>query len=369
MPHASSKRRLAGGALAVAGALLAGWAGPALADPLPYLAQSERAAEPQRPVGALVPQERLASSIELGRIAFPSGGGGALGAIIISGNNDIPQRLADAALERAEARITPLRAALGGFDATPLAGDATLAAVQATGWLGAAPPDLLTVGADQNAEGTAQPVLVTRTYSIGLWGPAPNLNVAAETWAGDVSAMQRRFDDAHTDAAERVQVQWRDQMSPDFSAVQVYADVSIRRRGAIAPYYAQQLISVVRLNRPALIEEDNVTRWAANDGALARRALQMAFARAGEVLPQVLALDQAGFTAAAKPPPPPATTARCWCATTRARCSGPKTATSVWPPSWPRRRSGNRPGNYGMRGWFCRPRNLPVTPASPSAPG
>ncbi|MXO72727.1 hypothetical protein [Alteraurantiacibacter buctensis] len=288
---------MTGKALAAAGALLALSATPAQADPARTVAESARQVEPARPVGALVPQTRIASSIELGRIMFPSGGGGALGAIIIAGNNDIPQRLADAALERAETRIAPLRTALAGFDATPLAGDATLAAVQATGWLGASPPDLLTVSADESADGTAHPVLVSRTYSIGLWGPSPNMNTAAETWAGDVGAMQRRFDEAHADAAERAQVQWRYQMSPDFSQVQVYADVSLRRQGVIEPYFAQQVISVVRLDRASYIEEDNVTRWAANDAALARRALAMAFARAGEVLPHVLALDQANFTA------------------------------------------------------------------------
>ena len=287
---------LHGGALAIAGALLALMPAPAAAEPARFVPPAAREAAPARPVGVLVAQPHLASSIELGRIAFPGWGGGALGAIIIASTNDIPQRLAEAAIGRSEARIAPLRSELEDFDAAALAGDATLAALAGAGWLGASPPDMLTVGLGNTGE-TPHPVLVTRTYRIGLWGAAPNTSAASDNWTGDVAALEEQFALAHADAGERTQVLWRYQMSPDFSAVQVFADVSIRRRGLPEPVYLQQVISVVRLNRPALIEEDNVTRWAASDGGLARRALQMAFARAGEVLPQVLALDQAGFTA------------------------------------------------------------------------
>lgn len=297
MPHASSKRWLAGGALAVAGALLTLMPAPAMAEPARFVAPAVRESAPARPVGVLVAQPHLASSIELGRIAFPGWGGGALGAIIIASTNDIPQRLAEAAIARSETRIAPLRAELEDFDAAALAGDATLAALAGTVWLGASPPDMLTLGLG-NAGEVPRPVLVSRTYRIGLWGAAPNTSAASENWTGDVAALEEQFALAHADAGERVQVLWRYQMAPDFSAVQVFADISIRRRGVAEPFYVQQVISVVRLNRPALIEEDNVTRWAANDGTLARRALQMAFARAGEVLPQVLALDEAGFIAA-----------------------------------------------------------------------
>lgn len=297
MPHALNKVWQAGRALAYAGALLAVQAAPLRADPLPYLPLDAREAASPRPVGALVPQHRIASSIELGRIAFPSGGGGILGTIIIAGENDIPEMLADRAVSRAEAWIAPLVAALGEFDVPTLAGNATMAALGGAGWLGASPPEVLSIG-NVPADAAIRPVLVTRTYNIGLWGPAPNTTPATETWAGDVGAMQRRLDDAHADAGERAQVQWRYQMSPNFGQVQVIADVSIRRRGAIGPFYNQQVISVVRLDRPAFVEEDNVARWTANDAALARTALTMAFARAGEVLPCVLALDEAGWRTA-----------------------------------------------------------------------
>jgi hypothetical protein len=301
MPRASSKRGRTGRSLAVAFAiaLATGLSGPALADPAPFLPVEAREIAPPRPLGALVPQARIASSIELGRIAFPSGGGGALGSIIIAGNNDIPQRLADAASARGEEWIAPLVAALSGFDAASLAGEATSAALAGTPWLAAGSAEVLAGSVGQVAEdGTAVPVNVTTTYAIGLFGPEANVTSTAQTWVEELAAVQRRFEQAYPDAAERAQVLWRYQMSSDFVSVQVIADVSITRRGAVEPHYAQQVISVVRLNRPSFVEEENVARWAVNDAAPARDALTRAFARVGEVLPHVLALDEAGFTAA-----------------------------------------------------------------------
>jgi hypothetical protein len=57
----------------------------------------------------------------------------------------------------------------------------------------------------------------------------------------------------------------------------------------------------VKLRRPSFVEEENVAIWAANDGAVAREALRMAFARVGETLPVVLALDKQGYANAIDP--------------------------------------------------------------------
>ncbi|MFC3100308.1 hypothetical protein [Altererythrobacter lauratis] len=286
-------------AAAIGGAVLLAWQpAPALARPDPFVPAESRQLAAPRPVAVFLPQQRIASSIELGRIAFPAGGGGALGAIIINGNNDIPERLANSALERAEGWITPLVEALDGFDITPLASNATLAALEQTGWLGTVQLDVLNGEIPQATEGGSKGVLVSTTYGIGLFGPAANSNAAVRATGETITAMERDFAAAYPDAAERAQVLWRYQMSPDFTQVQVIADVTLVRKNAAEPFYKQQVIALVRLPRPSFVEEENVARWAANDGALARAALTSAFARVGQVLPQVLALDREGFAAA-----------------------------------------------------------------------
>ena len=285
--------------LLLAATLLAFPTAPALADPMPYVPIDERQAETPRPVAALLPQMRIASSIELGRIAFPGRGGGALGAIIVSERNNIPGRLAQSAAERGDEWIAPLVNALGGFAAHELAGKATQAALNDQSWLGASPPTVLSAVPGADAEGgEQQPVIVSNGYGDGLFGPAPNLTASMLNWQGDVAAMQQAFAEANPDAEEWAQVLWRYQTSPDFTQVQVIADIEIMRRGETEPSYRQQVISLVRLNRPSFVEEENVARWAANDAALARASLTSAFERAGEVLGHVLALDEAGWAEA-----------------------------------------------------------------------
>lgn len=263
---------------------------PALADPDDYVPVEAREIEPARPVAVLVPQSRIASSIELGRIMFPSWGGGMFGAIFVDGQNSIPERLAANALARAEVQIAPLVEVLDGFDIATIANDAALAAIEAAPWFGAGSTEVL--AAEGDADGGE--VNVSTTYNVGLFGYVGNQTTSSANWAADVSAAQDRFRAAYPDAPELAQVLWRYQMSPDFSQVQVIADISLARQGAAA-FYNQQLISIVRLHRPSYAEEENVARWTANDGEVVRAALASAFARAGEVMPHLLALDEGGF--------------------------------------------------------------------------
>ncbi|MCB2065192.1 MAG: hypothetical protein KDE15_00970 [Erythrobacter sp.] len=285
-----------GSSPALAALVLALLPSPAFADPDDYVAPAAREVEPARPLAVMVLQPRVASSIELGRILFPSGGGGILGTLIIDGQNNIPERLAASALARAEERIVPLVAVLEDFDVASLAKEATMAAMAETSWLGASPPELYAPARPAGAAEDDGPVYVSTTYREGMVGRESNDTEAGAAWAADVAAAQAAFRAAHADAPELAQVLWRYQMSPDFTQVQVIADVSLSRQGT--GFYNQQLISIVRLNRPSFIEEENVARWADNDGALVQAALASAFARAGEVLPSIMALDQAGFTEA-----------------------------------------------------------------------
>lgn len=299
MLRASSKRTAAasaGGALA-ASLALAFAPTVASAQTAPYVAPEARVVEPARPVAAILPQERIAASIELGRILFPSHGGGALGSLIIASTDRNPEKLAANAAAKADVQITPLVEALGAFDAGMLAHSATAAALDGSAWIGAGPPELF---AGMPRENVRMPVdsTVSMTFANGSFGSEANDTPGAMRWQDAADHAQRQFAAAHQGASELASVTWRYEMSPDFTFVRVIADIALRKPGAAAPSYGQQLISVVKLHRPGFVEEESVARWAAGDAALARTALTSAFVRAGEVLPHILALDAAGYASA-----------------------------------------------------------------------
>lgn len=271
---------------------------PALAGPVSSLEVSQREVEPARPVAAIIPQERIASSIDLGRILFPSHGGGALGSLIIAGMDRTPEKLAQNAAAKAETQIAPLLEVMSDFDAAAHALKATGAAAAGTGWLGTPEAELYAGTAIAQTDAEAGDSTVSMTYATGSFGSEANDTLGAMNWTATRDQLVDNFVAAHPSASELAMVVWRYQMSADFTHVEVIADITLRRKGASDDFYSQQLISVVKLRRPTFVEEDNVAIWAADDAALARRALEMAFARAGEVLPAVLALDAAGLDAA-----------------------------------------------------------------------
>jgi hypothetical protein len=232
------------------------------ASPSPFVTAEMRAANEARPVAALTGQTELATSIELGRVLGPAGGnGGVLGVLIILAMDRTTERLTAAANARADGQIAPLRAALSGFDANALALEATRAGFAGQPWFNAGPAELRV--SDPQAEDAPPP--------------------------------QRLFALDHPQASQLGLVSWRYQMSPDFSQVQVIASVEIVDGARQTPRYRQQLISIVKLDRPSFVPEENVARWSANGGAPARRALEMAFARASQTIPRILELDQASY--------------------------------------------------------------------------
>ena len=251
-------------ALALAGAMLLASPGSAqrTAEPATFVAAAARTVAEPRPVAAVIAQPTIGTSIELGRIMGANGGGGgALGAILVMAMDRTPQRLAAGATARAEAQVAPIRAALSGFDTNALAVDATRSAVSGLGWFNAGPTEL-------------------RTSLVAAEG-AP--------W------IRRAVAEAHPAANQFGVVEWRYQMSPDFSQVQVIAIVELTDRARMSSVYRQQLISIVRLDTPSYVAEQNVARWSANGGQPIRRALDRAFARAGQAIALILDLDQPGY--------------------------------------------------------------------------
>lgn len=278
--------------------LLACGVQPAVAQAEPYIAVEAREVEPDRPIGVIIPQEEIASSIDLGRI-IPNEGG-LIGALI----DRTPEKLAQNAATKADGFVRPLAQALKGFDAKTLATAATSNAIAQTEWFADNQPavhvgsSIAITKADEKTGGADS--TVSMTYWVGFIGNEANDSVGALTWEKERRRLESEFAAANSSASQLSLMTWRYQVSHDFTNMQVIADLAIRRPNSTDRIYDQQLISIVKLRRPSFVEEDNVAIWAANDGALARNALKMAFARAGEVIPSILALDAQDYARAIK---------------------------------------------------------------------
>jgi hypothetical protein len=246
----------------------------------------------------IIAQEALATSVQLGRI-IPAES--LIGAAI----NRRPEVLAQNAAAKAHGFAEPLRVALAGYDASDLAVAATTRVLAQTPWFASAPPQVYSgrsmAATAENTAASRGDTTVSMTFEIGTFASEANDTLGALNWNRERNRLEKEFAAAQSGAKELAIITWRYQVSPDFTNMQVIADVSISSPGVPRPKFQQQFISVVKLRRPTFVEDENVAIWAANNGALAREALEMAFARAGEMLPAVLALDKQGYANAIDP--------------------------------------------------------------------
>ncbi len=232
---------------------------PAQAAPKPLKYVLPEAARPVaggRAVQVSVGQAELGSNIN-STLGFAMVAGGAVGVLIEAGVG------ADRA-QRAQLGITPIRRSLMDFDADQLAIDSTKSALAAMPWL----------------EG--QEPAFTRDATIfgksDFLTAAPTSQVVYFTYAYD--------------------------MAPDFSSVNVSVGIAIANREQAKkgqPFtrlldknlvYGQRVSSVVRLANPTTPAE-NAQRWAANDSALTKKALTLAFTEVGALIPRALTLTDA----------------------------------------------------------------------------
>lgn len=232
---------------------------PAQAAPKPLKYVLPEAARPVaggRAVQVSVGQAELGSNIN-STLGFAMVAGGAVGVLIEAGVG------ADRA-QRAQLGITPIRRSLMDFDADQLAIDSTKSALAAMPWL----------------EG--QEPAFTRDATIfgksDFLTAAPTSQVVYFTYVYD--------------------------MAPDFSSVNVSVGIAIANREQAKkgqPFtrlfdknlvYGQRVSSVVRLANPTTPAE-NAQRWAANDSALTKKALTLAFTEVGALIPRALTLTDA----------------------------------------------------------------------------
>jgi hypothetical protein len=240
---------------------------PAQAAPKPLKYVLPEAARPVaggRSVQVSVGQAELGSNIN-STLGFAMVAGGAVGVLIEAGVG------ADRA-QRAQLGITPIRRGLMDLDADQLAIDSTKAALAAMPWFEGQEPAF--------------------SRDATLFGKNDFLTAAATS---QVAFFTYSYD-----------------MAPDFSSMNVSVGIAIANKAQARkgqPYtrlldnnlvYGQRVSSVVRLANPTTPVE-NARRWAARDSAPAKKALALAFTRAGDLIPRALTVtdaDVARFNAA-----------------------------------------------------------------------
>ena len=189
-------------------------------------------------VQVVVDQDVIATNVDIGRVAPSVSGGGLIGALIIAGKDrDRKREHIALAEERADANAAPIRNALADFDVLALADAATAQAF----------PGASIVGGG-NGAGNKPSVIA---YSYGL--------------------------------------------SPDFTQVRVTADLAIIPTAGSPTVMRQRITSIVELDERSYDDDDNAERWAQDDGARARHALETAFARLAETMPKLMAMDAGTF--------------------------------------------------------------------------
>ena len=238
-------------------ALLLAMAWPAAthASPPQTLSVADRKAATARPVAVSVPQPRLGTSVEIGRVAVDGYGGGLIGMVVIAAMDDKRQVMTARASGEADSIVAPLAAALASTDIADLALQATRKAIARTAG-----------------------------FDVSATSLVPGPDAATDT---TLAANHR--------ASQLGTVTYRYQMSPDFTQLQVIADLSVVGTPGLAPLYAQRVVSLVELRQRSYDHKANVDRWLRDDARVARQALAAAFLRFDQILPVVVGLDPASF--------------------------------------------------------------------------
>jgi hypothetical protein len=216
------------------------------------LAAADREVADGRAVLVTVPQDRIGTSFDIGRIA-PNVSGGLLDALIISARDNRREVLSDSALQQAEATVRPLREALDGFDVDALALAATQRALAGVAWF--------------------------RLHDI--------------TIGRDESTPARRAFASSAPSDQLVFVTYSYDLSPDFTQIRVFSVVTIARRtnnGGLVTLMEQPLVSIAQLARRSYNHRENVAAWSANGGEPAEAALTRAFAQFEWLVPKALEL-------------------------------------------------------------------------------
>ena len=210
-----------------------------------------------RSMRVLVAQSEIKSDINLSNVAVATGGG-MLGALVGAAVDS-------ARAKKAEVLITPVRTGMAGLDADAMAIDAAKAA-----------------------------------FANAQWNTAAEPNFSKDSSPAGKSA----YLDSNPNA-ETAFVEYTYDLSPTFDALRLVESIQVAAKtvpSANKPekrlnpknlVYAGSVVSVVLLPDAANDKDANAARWAADNGKLARAALEQAFARLKATTPRLLALTAA----------------------------------------------------------------------------
>lgn len=224
-------------------------------DPV-VLSAKDRAGLADVAVSIGVPQIQIASSVDVGRVARPPSGG-LLDTLVVYSLDDKAKIMAETLRQKAELTIAPVRQSLSGFDVDTLARSHSEKAVSAVGWI-----SKLSIDFVKNGGGTPD-------------GPGA------------------------------ARIVYRYDMSPDFSSVRLFADISVfgnvssksKAAPANALKFRQMVTSIVKLRKTSFEPVDNAEAWAADNGKKVKYALGEAFASMELLLPKALNLSGADVQA------------------------------------------------------------------------
>jgi len=225
------------------------------------LAAKDREAAGGRSVQLVLEQEHIEPSVDIGRTAPTDSFGGLLGALVISSMDDRMKRFTNAAYQRVEAELPPLREVLESLDVASLVREATDEALARLSWLG------------------AQPAAVSRDQS-----PNERLAFAQTATGGQVAFVSYSYD-----------------LSPDCTQIRVFAEIELdrfdERRGTMEPLFRQRVASIAQLDQRSYEIGENIASWSESDGERARSALSGAIAQMTELIPAALELDRGRIAA------------------------------------------------------------------------
>jgi hypothetical protein len=213
-----------------------------------------RTAATETTVNIWMPQTKIESSYDLGRVPA-SQAGGLLDALIISSMDRNRRDILSLNLqEKADQQIQPIRNVLRDFDVDSIASTTTEKALSVPDWFKNKP------------------------------------TILAKNQTPDRRSNQTS------------QITYRYEMSPDFSSIRLYADIYFgpgvapsKSKSATGsnPMFSHLITSIVQLRKRSFEPVENVAVWSAEDGKLAKEGLKAAFARMEDLIPIALKMTPA----------------------------------------------------------------------------
>jgi hypothetical protein len=189
-----------------------------------------------------------------------------LGAVFFMTDDDKREILTQMDNQKAKSHVAQLRQTIGDFDFDRLAVESTRSALSRLDWFGAREPKSVKSASDSERETFAKAAgaqqLATITYHYGL--------------------------------------------SPDFTQIEVAAEIALwqpgasRARGAQGTLTAlcrQRIVAIAELRKRSYEHAENVAQWSADNGKLARASITAALARLEQLIPFALGLKQADLDA------------------------------------------------------------------------